>query len=188
MFSQACLRAKEFSRETILVPSLRQNFLLSTLKFSTCWKVGSRVVNSRYCVEKYQHKRVACHCYQKLTQTNQEKLRQMFLNWMLQSKESSPENFNTLAITLKLGFKLGFKTRASRGNHGNLTHQGPRGNMHKLFDCISIPLKHFLACLIFHREEIRLRHLHKRTNTGSAPDIYIYIYINNKDIIIYIYI
>ena len=32
MFSQACLRAKEFSRETILVPSLRQNFLLSTFK------------------------------------------------------------------------------------------------------------------------------------------------------------
>ena len=32
MFSQAYLRAKEFSRETILVPSLRQNFSLSNFK------------------------------------------------------------------------------------------------------------------------------------------------------------
>ena len=107
----------------------------------------------------------------------------MFLNWMLQSKEFNPKNFNTSAITLKLGFKLGFKTRASRGNHGNLTHQGPRGNMHKLFGCISTPLKRFLACLTFHTEEIRLRHLHKRTNTGAAPDIYIYICIYNLGII-----
>ena len=40
--------------------------------------------------------------------------------------------------------------------------------MHKLFDYISTPLKRFLACLAFHMEEIRVRHLHKRTNTGSA--------------------
>ena len=40
--------------------------------------------------------------------------------------------------------------------------------MHKLFDCISTPLKRFLACLTFHREEIRLRHLHKRKNTDST--------------------
>ena len=32
MFYQPCLRAKEFTRETILVPSLQQNFLLSTFK------------------------------------------------------------------------------------------------------------------------------------------------------------
>ena len=63
-----------------------------------------------------------------------------------------------------------FKTRASRGNHGNLTHQSPRENMHKLFDCIRTPLKRFLACLIFHRKEVRLSHLHKRKNTGSAPE------------------
>ena len=42
--------------------------------------------------------------------------------------------------------------------------------MHKLFDCISTPLKRFLDFLTFHREEIRLRHLHKGTNTGSAPE------------------
>ena len=44
--------------------------------------------------------------------------------------------------------------------------------MHKLFDCLLTPLKLFLACLTFHRKEIRLRHLHKRTNPGSSPDKY----------------
>ena len=42
-------------------------------------------------------------------------------------------------------------------------------NIHKLLDCIRAPLKRFLACLTFHRKEIRLRHLHKRSNPGSAP-------------------
>ena len=65
MFYQPCLRAKEFSRETILVPFLRQNILLSTLKILRCCKIGSR-----YYVEKYQRKRVTCYCYQKLRQTN----------------------------------------------------------------------------------------------------------------------
>ena len=84
---------------------------------------------------------------------------------MLQNKEFKAENFNTLAITLKLHALK----QELHGNHGNLAHQSRRGNMHKLFTCISTPLKRFLACLTFHREEIRLRHLHKRTNTGSAP-------------------
>ena len=35
---QPCLRAKEFSRETILVPSLGENFELSTVKSSLCAK------------------------------------------------------------------------------------------------------------------------------------------------------
>ena len=61
-----------------------------------------------------------------------------------------------------------FKTRASRGNHWKLS-QSPRGNMHKLFDCIRTPLERFLAFLTFHQKEIRLHHLHKRTNTWSAP-------------------
>ena len=55
---------------------------------------------------------------------------------------------------------------------GKLAHQSPQGNMQKLFDCIRPLLKHFLACLTFHRKEIRLRHLHKRTNPGSAPVAY----------------
>ena len=67
---QACLRAKEFSRETILAPSLRQNFRSPPLKFSICCKIGSRLLDSRYYVEKYQRKRVSCYCYQKLRQTN----------------------------------------------------------------------------------------------------------------------
>ena len=51
---------------------------------------------------------------------------------------------------------------------GNLAHQSPRRNMHKLLGCIRTSLKRFLACLTLHRKEIRLRHLHKRTNPGSA--------------------
>ena len=52
---------------------------------------------------------------------------------------------------------------------GNLAHQSPRGNMHKVFDYIRTPLKTFLACLRFHMKEIRLRHFHKKTNPGSVP-------------------
>ena len=74
----------------------------------------------------------------------------MFLNWILQSKEWNPENFNTLAITLK--------QHASRQElhgeiTGNLAQKSPGGNMHKLFDCIRIPLKSFLAYLTFHRKK-----------------------------------
>ena len=55
------------------------------------------------------------------------------------------------------------------GNHRNLAHQSPLGNMHKLFASIQTPLKPFLACLTFHRKEKQLHHLHQRTNPGSAP-------------------
>ena len=153
-----------------------KTFCSPPLKFSTCCKVGSRVLDSRYYVENYQRKRVACYCYQKLRQTNFSKknfgkcsqigcfkvrnltrktltLRQSHSNYMLHGE-----------ITEK-------STRASRRYHGNLAHESPRGNMHNLFDCISTPLKRFLACLTFHREEILLRHLHKRTNTGSGPEV-----------------
>ena len=51
-----------------------------------------------------------------------------------------------------------------------LVHQSPQGNMQELFDCIRLLLKRFLTWLTFHRKEIRLHHLHKRTNPGSAPD------------------
>ena len=54
---------------------------------------------------------------------------------------------------------------------GKLARQSPQENMQKLFDCIRPLLKCFLACLTFHRKEIRLRHLHKRTNPGSAPAV-----------------
>ena len=90
----------------------------------------------------------------------------MFSNWMLQSKDSIRKNFKNLTISLKRA--TCFNTKASRGN---LAPQSPRGNMHKLSDCIRTPLKRFLACLTFHRKKIRLRHLHKRTSTESAPVI-----------------
>ena len=61
---------------------------------------------------------------------------------------------------------------------GKLDHQSPQENMQKLFDCIRSLLKRFLACLTFHRKKIRLRHLHKRTNPGSALNIMMTFFIN----------
>ena len=77
----------------------------------------------------------------------------MFSNWMLQSKEFNPENSNTSATT--------FKQRASKQKllgeiTENLAHLSPRGNIHKLSDCIKTPLKYFLPYLAFHMP------LHKR--------------------------
>ena len=144
------------------------------LKLPTCCKIGSRVLDSWYYVEKYHRKSVACYCYQKLRQAN-------FFKKNF-GKCSQIGCFKVRNSTGKLSHfgnhpqTTCFKTRASRENHGNLAHQSPRGNMYKLFNCISTPLKRFSACLIFHREEIRLRHLHKRTNTGPAPDYY-YLYV-----------
>ena len=92
----------------------------------------------------------------------------MFWNWMLQSKEFKPENFNTSAITSPSNYMLQNK-RFTGEITENFAHQSPRGNMYKLLDCLRTPLKRFLACLTFHRKEIRLRHLHKRSNPGSAP-------------------
>ena len=92
----------------------------------------------------------------------------MFSNWMLQSKEFNPENFNASAITLKQHVS---KQELHGEIMGNLAHQSPRGNMHKLLGCVRTSLKRFLACLTFHGKEIRLRHLYKRTNPGSAPAI-----------------
>ena len=87
---------------------------------------------------------------------------------MLQSKEFNPENFNTPAINLK---RHASKQELHGGNNGEITAQRPQGNMQELFNCMRPLLKDFLACLTFHRKEIRLRHLHKRTNPGSAPGI-----------------
>ena len=85
----------------------------------------------------------------------------MFSNWMLQSKEFNPENSNTSATT--------FKQRASKQKllgeiTENLAQLSPRGNIHKLSDCIKTPLKYFLPCLAFHMP------LHKRMlwNTQSS--------------------
>ena len=145
-----------------------KTFCSPPLKFSACCKIGSRVLDSRYYIEKYLRKRVACYCYQKLREINFFKK-----NFGKYSQIGCFKVRNSTRKTLHFGNHpqtTCFKTRASRGNHGNLAHQSPQGNMHKLFDW-NTPLKRFLACLTFHREEIRLRHLHKRTNTGFASEV-----------------
>ena len=146
-----------------------RTFRSPPLKFFSCCQIGSRVLDSWYYDEKYQCKKVACYCYQKLRQTNFFKKNFgnfLISNWMLQSKEFNPENSNTWAITIK---RHASRQELYGGNRGNLADQSPRGNMFKLFDCIKTPLRRFLACLTFHRKEILLCHLHKRTNPGSAP-------------------
>ena len=128
-----------------------KTFRSPPLKSLSCCEIGSCVLDNWYYVEKYQRKRVACYCYQKLRQTNFFKknfgkcsqigcfkvrnstrktltLRQSPSNNMLQNKSFTGE------IT------------------GNLAHKSPRGNMHKS-DCIRTPLKSFLAYLPFHRKE-----------------------------------
>ena len=87
---------------------------------------------------------------------------------MLQSKEFNPENSSTSAITLK---QHASKQELLGEITENLIHLSSWENTHKLFDCIKTPLKHFLPCLAFHRKEIRLCHLYKRTKPGSAPEI-----------------
>ena len=76
---------------------------------------------------------------------------------MLQSKEFNPENFNTSAINLK---QHASKQELHGENHGEISASKSTGK----FDCIRPLLKRFLACLTFHRKEIRFRHL-----PGSAP-------------------
>ena len=145
-----------------------KTFRSQPLKFLSCYEIGGRVVDSWYYVEKYQRKRVACYCYQKLRQTN-------FFNKNF-GKCSQTGCFNVRNSTRRT-----LTLRQSPSNNilqnkslpaeitRNLAHQSPQGNMHKLFGCIRTPLKRFLAYLTFHKKEIRLRHLHKRTKRGSAP-------------------
>ena len=76
--------------------------------------------NRWYYDEKYHRQRVACHRYQKLRHINffKKDLQQMFLKWMFQSNEFNPENFNTLAVTLKQNAS---KQERHGGNHGKLS-------------------------------------------------------------------
>ena len=118
-----------------------KTFCSPPLKSLSCCKIGSHVLDSWYYVEKYQPKLVTCYCclknFGKYSQIGCFKVRNAILKtltfwqlpWsnMLQNKSFMGE------IT------------------GNLAHQSPRGNMHKFFDCIRTPLKHFLVCLTFYR-------------------------------------
>ena len=121
----------------------RKTFHSPPLKSLSCCKMGSRVLDSCYYVEKYQRKRVACYCYQKLRLTNFFK-----------------KNFGECS---QIGC---FKVKNSTWK--NLTLR----QLHKFFDCIRTPLKGFSPCLKFHSMEIRLRHLHKRTNPGFTPELW----------------
>ena len=140
-----------------------KNFHSPPLKPIQCYKIGSRVVASWYYVEKYQRKRVAGYCYQRHRQTN-------FFKKNF-GKCSSIGCFKVRNLTWKTlplrqstsNYKLRNKSFTADIT-GKLAHQSPRGNMKKLFDFIRPLLKRFLACLTFHRKEIRLCHLHKRTN------------------------
>ena len=91
MFYHPCLRSKEFSCETILALSLRQNVSFSIFRIPSYWEIGSRVTDSWHYVEKCQRKRFACCCYQKLRQTNffKKTFGKYSQNWMLQSKDST---------------------------------------------------------------------------------------------------
>ena len=142
MFYQPCLRAKEFFRETILVPFLRRNILLSTVKTLSMCKIGSRVLDSRHYVEKYQRKRVACYCYQKLRQTNFFKKN---FGKCSQIGCFKVRNSTRKTLTLRQSPSNGMLQNKSFAGviKGNVTRRSPRENMHKLFGCILTTLKLF---------------------------------------------
>ena len=127
------------------------------LKFLSSCEIGSCVLDSWYYVEKYQRKRVACYCYQKLGQTS-------FFKKKF-GKCSQIGCFKGRNSTLKT---------LSLGNHAQMTcfkrttSRGKLRGMRKLFDCIKTPLKRFLTSLTLHRKEMQPRHLHKKTNPGST--------------------
>ena len=121
-----------------------RTFCSPPLKSSPCRKIGNRVLDSWYYVEKYQRKRVACYCYQKLRQTNFFKknfgkcsqigcFKVRNSTWKTLTPRQSPSNdmLQNKSFTAEIT--------------GNLARESQRGNIPKLF------------------------HLHKRTNPGSAP-------------------
>ena len=146
----------------------RKTFCSPPLKSLSCCKTRSHVLDRWYYVEKYQRKRVACCCYQKLRQTNFFKK-----NFGKYSQIGCFKVRNSTRKTLTLRKPPSndmLQNKSFTGEIiGNLVHQSPWGNMHKFLDCIRTPLKRFLACLTFHTKEIRLRHLHKRANPESTP-------------------
>ena len=128
MFYHPCLRSKEFSCETILALSLRQNVSFSIFRIPSYWEIGSRVTDSWHYVEKCQRKRFACCCYQKLRQTNffKKTFGKYSQNWMLQSKEFNPANFDTSGITLKWHASKQEKALVFTGEiKGNFAYRSP---------------------------------------------------------------
>ena len=140
MFCQPCLLVKEFSRD--FVPSLWQNLSLSTFKILIMLWNRYRVLDSWYYVEKYQRKRVACYCCQKLRQNNFFKK-----NFGKCSQIGCFKVRNSTRKTLTLGQSPSNDILQDKSFTGeiawSLAHQSPRGNMRKLFDCIRTPLRRF---------------------------------------------
>ena len=139
------------------------------LKSLSCCETGGRVLESWYYVEKYQRRRVACYCYQKLSQTNffKKNLSKCSQIGCFKARNSTRK---TLTLRQSPSNDMLQDKSFTGKTMGNLAHQSPRGNMHILLGCIRTSLERFLACLTFHRKEIRLRHLRKRSDPGSAPD------------------
>ena len=146
MLYQPCLQAKESSRETILIPSLRQNILPPPppLKSLPCYKIGSRANDSWYYVEKFLRQSVGYHCYQKLRQTNFFKknlgkcsqigcfkVRNLTRKTLILRQSPSNNILQNMSFTGEIA--------------GSLTHQSPRGIMGKLFGCIRTPAKRLLS-------------------------------------------
>ena len=148
-----------------------KNVCSPPLKSLPCCKIGSRVFDGWYYIEKYQRKRVACYCYQKLRQTNFFKK-----NFGKCSQIGCFKVRNSTRKTLTIGQSPSNGMLQNKSFTGEITENlASTGKYAKLFDYTRTPLKRFLACLTFHRKEIGLRHLHKRTNPGSAPAIIIFV-------------
>ena len=115
------------------------------LKSLSCCKIGSRVFDSWYYVEKCQRKRLACYCYQKLRQTNffKKNFGKCSQIGCFKARNSTR---NTLTLRQSPSNDMPQNKSFTGEITGNLAHQSPRGNMHKLFDCIRTPRKLFLAC------------------------------------------
>ena len=119
-----------------------KTFRSPPLKPLSCCEIGGRVLDSWYYVEKYQRKRVACYCYQKLRQTNffKKVFGKCSQIGCFKVRNSTQE---TLTLWQSPSNDM-LQNKSFTGEiAGNLAHQSPRGNMHKLFDCIRTPLKRF---------------------------------------------
>ena len=117
-----------------------KSFCSPPLKSLSCCEIGSHVFDSWYYVKKYQRKRVACYCYQKLRQTNFFKKN---FGKCSQIGCFKVRNSTRKTLTLRQSPSNDIHQNKSftREITGNLEHQSPRGSMYKLFDCIRTPLK-----------------------------------------------
>ena len=127
------------------------------LKFLSSCEIASCVLDSWYYVEKYQRKRVACYCYQKLGQTSFFKKK-----FGKCSQIGCFEGRNSTRKTLSLRQSCSNDMFQKNNFTGEITMNA------KIVWLYKTPLKRFLTCLTLHRKEMQPRHLHKKTNPGST--------------------